>query len=125
MKDRRNLLWVDGFAGLIAGSVVLLANNFLADWYKLPKTLLLFTGFANLAYASYSLSLAARSVRPMRLIVLLAGANLFWSMVCLVLAVKYFAVAGLFGLAHLVGESLFVGVLGGLEWRWRTLLQTR
>lgn len=88
------------------------------------RVCLLLMGFANPAYASYSLSLAARSVRPMKLIVLPAGANLFWSVVCVVLAIRYFAVAGFFGLAHLIGESLFVGVLAGLEWRWRGLLQS-
>ncbi|HEX9005245.1 MAG TPA: hypothetical protein VGB07_35370 [Blastocatellia bacterium] len=124
MNNRRKLLWVDGFAGLIAGSLMLLAIDFLERWYKLPRDLLLFIGLANVTYASYSLSLAARTVRAMKFIVLLVGANLFWSVVCLVMAAVYFDVASPFGLAQLVGEALFVGVLAGLEWRWRGLLQT-
>jgi hypothetical protein len=124
MDSRRKLLWVDGGAGLIAGSVMILANSLLNGWYKLPRELLLFIGLVNVAYASYSLSLAKRSVRAMRLIVLLVRANLFWSVVCLVMAVAYIEVASFFGLVHLVGESLFVGVLASLEWRWRELLQT-
>lgn len=124
MNNRRKLLWVDGFAGLIAGSLMLLAIDFLERWYKLPRELLLFIGLANVTYASYSLSLAARTVRAMKFIVLLVGANLFWSVVCLVMAAVYFDVASPFGLVQLVGEALFVGVLAGLEWRWRALLQT-
>lgn len=124
MNSRRKLLWFDGFAGLIAGSLMFLASGLLEQWYKLPRELLLFIGLVNVAYASYSLSLAARSVRAMKFIVLLVGANLFWSAVCLVMAVAYFDVASPFGLAHLVGEALFVGVLAGLEWRWRAFLQT-
>jgi hypothetical protein len=124
MNNRRKLLWVDGFAGLIAGSLMLLAIDFLERWYKLPRDLLLFIGLANVTYASYSLSLAARTVRAMKFIVLLVGANLFWSVVCLVMAAVYFDVASPFGLAQLVGEALFVGVLAGLEWRWRAQLQT-
>lgn len=124
MNNRRKLLWVDGFAGLTAGSLMLLAIDFLERWYKLPRELLLFIGLANVTYASYSLSLAARTVRAMKFIVLLVGANLFWSVVCLVTAAVYFDVASPFGLAQLVGEALFVGVLAGLEWRWRAQLQT-
>jgi hypothetical protein len=124
MDARRRILWVDGLAALVAGTVVLLISGWLSAWYRLPKELLLVVGGVNLGYASYSLSLAARSIRPAKLIVLLVVANLLWAIVCLILAVLYSDTASLFGLAHLVGEGLFVGGLACLEWRWRNLLLT-
>ena len=97
--------------------------GWLSDWYQLPKELLLFMGWVNLAYASYSLSLASRPQRPMILIGLLVVANLAWAVACVRWAVVYAATASWLGLAHLVGEALFVGGLACLEWRWRASLQ--
>ncbi len=55
---------------------------------------------------------------------MLVAANLLWSVVCIILALTYEDTATLLGLAHLLGEALFVGGLAGLEWRWRELLLT-
>ena len=121
---RRKLLWIDGLAGLTVGAVVLAASGWLSERYGLPRSLLLFTGVANVAYGSYSTSLARRSVRPRRLIWFLIFANLAWAVVCFILAIVYRETATFFGLAHLVGEGLFVGGLACLEWRWRELLRT-
>ena len=122
MDLRRRILWVDGLAGAVAGSAVLVLRGWLSDWYQMPEDLLLFMALVNLAYASYSLSLARLSKRPKALIVLLVAANLTWAMVCLRWAL--ILDASLFGLAHLVAEALFVGGLAYLEWRWRELLWT-
>lgn len=124
MDLRRNLLWVDGLAGAAVGVVVLTVSGSLSEWYQLPRDLLFFTGLANLAYGSYSLSLARRSVRPMSLILLLVVANSLWVVVCAILVAVFGQTASFFGLAHLVGEGLFVGGLACLEWRWRDLLRT-
>lgn len=120
----RKLLWVDGLGGAIAGVAMLLASNWLGEWYQLPINLLLLNGAANLTYASYSLSLAMRTRRPKALILLLIAANLMWAMLCLRWVFVYAGTASLLGLAHLVGEVLFVGGLASLEWRWREQLQT-
>ncbi len=124
MDLSRELLWVDGLAGATAGVAVLAIGGWLSKWYQLPRDLLFLIGWVNLAYGSYSLSLAARRRRPRALIVLLVGANLTWAVFCLPWAVVFSETASLFGLAHLVGEALFVGGLACLEWRWRELLLT-
>ncbi len=124
MDIRRKLLWVDGSAGLVAGAVVLLIRGWLSEWYGLPEELLFSMGVANLAYGSYSTSLAIRSIRPKTLILLLVAANLTWAIVCLILTIYHRQTVTPFGLAHLIGEGLFVGGLGCLEWRWRELLRS-
>ena len=124
MNVRRSLLWFDGFAALVAGIVTLLLHGWLSELYSLPKGVLLFIGVVNLLYASYSLPLAMRSNRPKILIFLLIAANLMWAMVCLLLLILNRETISIFGLAHLVGEGLFVGGLAYLEWRWREQLWT-
>jgi len=124
MNLRKKLLWVDGLGALLAGAAVLLLSGWLHKWYGLPRELLLFIGVVNLMYGTYSTSLAMRSNRPMTLIVLLVIANLIWTMVCLILATRYWETATFFGIAHLVGEGLFVGGLAFFEWRCREFLRT-
>ena len=122
MIVRQWVLWIDATAAALAGVVVLFVSGWLSGWYGLPQELLISIGVVNLVYASYSSSLAMRMRRPKALILLLVSANLLWSVVCVILALIYRDTATLFGLAHLLGEALFVGGLGGLEWRWRDLL---
>ncbi len=124
MDLRRRLLWVDGLAAVVAGVVVLILGGWLSRWYQLPRDFLLLIGLVNLAYSSYSLPLARRSKRPKTLIILLVVANLAWAVACLRWAVVFSETASFYGLAHLVGEGLFVGGLACLEWRWRELLRT-
>ncbi len=122
MIVRQWVLWIDATAAALAGVVVLFVSGWLSGWYGLPQELLISIGVVNLVYASYSGSLAMRTRRPKSLILFLVSANLLWSVVCVILALIYRDTATLFGLAHLLGEALFVGGLGGLEWRWRDLL---
>ncbi|MFK7844430.1 MAG: hypothetical protein AB8G77_03945 [Rhodothermales bacterium] len=122
MGIQRRLLWVDGLAGLFVGLVTLLLIGWLPGFYGLPQSVVLFIGGANLVYGSYSISLAFRSVRPQRLIVLLAALNLCWTVVCVVLVILYGETATFFGLAHIIAEGFFVGALAWLEWKWRELL---
>jgi len=125
MDRRRHLLWVDGLGAMVAGTTMVVLSSLLSEWYRLPRDLLLLIGWVNLAYASYSLTLARRSRRPQALILLLVLANLTWAVFfCLRWAVVYSETASFFGLAHLVGEALYVGGLGCLEWRWRDVLTT-
>ncbi|RMH19850.1 MAG: hypothetical protein D6696_09575 [Acidobacteria bacterium] len=125
MNLRRKLLWIDGLGALAAGVAVLSLSAWLSSWYGLPRSFLIFLALVNLVYASFSLSLAARWRRPMGLILLLALANLTWAVLCWRWAIVWREVASPFGLAHLVVEGLYVGILGGLEWRWRELLQVK
>ncbi len=124
MIIRRRLLWIDCTAAAVAGLIVLFISGWLSGWYGLPQELLIFIGAANVVYASYSCSLSMRSRRPQEIILFLVAANLLWSLFCVMLALIHMDTATIFGLAHLLGEALFVGGLAGLEWRWRELLLT-
>ena len=124
MDPRGKLLWVDGMAGAIVGVAMLTLGGWLSELYRVPRDLLFLMGLVNLAYASYSLTLASRARRPIPLILLVAAANLIWSVFCFRWAVVFSDTASLFGLAHFVVEGLFVVALACLEWRWRELLQT-
>ena len=99
-------------------------HGWLSRWTQLPQGLVFFMGIANLAYASYSFSLAVRSQRSPTLINLLVAANLAWSLLLFVWVVVFFDTASLLGFVYLLSESLFVGGLAVLEWRSRYLLQT-
>ncbi|QKE65658.1 hypothetical protein HNE05_03815 [Aquipseudomonas campi] len=120
----RNLLWVDGLAAASAGVLMLAIGDRLSSWYQLPPALLQLIGLVSLGYATYSLSLAMRARRPRTLIVLLVIANSLWAAACLRWAVVFAPTASPWGLAHLLGESAFVGGLALLEWRWWARLAT-
>jgi len=124
MNLRRNVLWVDGLAGSLVGALVLLLSGRLSDLHHLPHNFILFMGGVNLLYGSYSLTLASRSNRPLAFIKFLVAANGAWAVVCLVCATVFWQTASPFGLAHLLGEAIFVGALGFGEWRWRDFLRT-
>ena len=123
MNLRRRILWIDGIAALLAGALLLVAADWLEEWYNIDRETLAFIALVNLAYATYSLSIAMLKERPIVLIVLLVIANLTWSINCLRLAYLFRDTASVFGLTHLVGEAIFVGALAFLEWRYRILLQ--
>jgi hypothetical protein len=117
----RTILWVDCTAALLAGLIVLSLSAPIADLYAMPRALVVGMGLANACYGTFSLSLAARAHPPSSLVVLLALANATWAVLCAVAASALWGTASYFGLAHLVGEGLFVGALARLEWtRLRT-----
>ncbi|MBB4636751.1 hypothetical protein [Longimicrobium terrae] len=124
MYLRRNLLWIDCIAGALAGATMLVLGGWLSELYGVPCGLLLFMGAANLLYAAYSFSLAARTRRSTNLILLLVLANLAWAAVCAGLAVVFRDSATPLGIAALAVEAVFVGALACLEWRWRNQLST-
>ncbi len=120
----RRLLWVDCIAGALVGVTVLMLSGWLSRLHMLPRSLLLFIGGINLVYASYSFSLAVRDKRSRYSINLLVFANLTWAVLSLAWAVIFSKSVTLFGIGHLVGESIFVGGLAGLEWSQREQLLT-
>ena len=122
MGLRRHLLWVDCGAALLAGTLVLALSGWLSELYALPRAFLLGMGAANVGYGAFSGSLARRDSRPPALIVLLVVANAAWAGLCALAAVGLATTASAFGLAHLVGEGVFVGTLAALEWRDRERL---
>ena len=123
MRLLRRLLWVDCGAALLAGTAVLALSGCLSGLYALPRELLLGMGAVNLAYGTFSGSLARRARRPRALIVLLVVANAAWAVFCGLAAVSFAETASAFGMAHLIGEGTFVAGLAGLEWRERERLR--
>lgn len=112
------LIRVDWMAGAAAGTLVLALHGWLARLYALPQDLLLLIGLANLGYACVSFTLwrfgrggRVPLLRPM------AAANMAWALLCLAWAVRWAGEASVFGMLQLLGEAVFVGALGGLEWR--------
>lgn len=117
-----NVLWLDCIAGLTVGVATLLLVNWLPDWYGLPFGVIFFVGLANLVYGSFSLFLVNRARRSLSLIRALACANMLWAPVAVSIAIVHADSATVFGLAHLLNEAVFVGILGVLEWRWQEKL---
>lgn len=120
----RSLLWIDCTGALVVGALVLALAAWLGRLYALPVGVIIVMGTANLAFGSFSLSLARRAVRPRQLLLLLVAANITWAVLCATAAVVVAPQASRLGLAHLLLESLYVGGLGALEWRHRTILLT-
>lgn len=115
-------MWVDACAAGSAGLTVLVLHEWVAQLHAFPRSLVLFIALTNLAYGSYSFSLATRasSATPpsRRAIDVLIIANLSWVAVCASMLAFMVDSASVFGLAHLVLEGVFVGVLGLVERRW-------
>lgn len=120
----KNLLWIDCIGGLVVGPLVLMFSTWPSEFYTLPVGLLIVMGMTNLAYGTFSLSLARRRVRPRALVAFLAIANVLWGALCAATAAVVAKHASALGLAHLLLESAYVGSLGVLEWKYRASLAT-
>ena len=118
----QRILWIDGIAALSAGVLALVFGGFLADLYALPRQLITFVGAVNLAYSTYSLTLASQRRRRTAYIVGLASANGLWACVCAGLVIRFRNEAGALGLAVILFEGVFVAGLAVLEWRNRHAL---
>jgi len=117
-----SLLWIDCGAGLTVGIFVLSLADWLSRLYALPVALVVAMGVANVAYGTFSFSLARRATRPRALLHLLVVANATWAVLCGVTAIAVSSYASPLGVAQLVLEGLFVGGLAALEWRHRASL---
>lgn len=112
-----------GAAG--AGFAVLLLSSWLSGVYQIAESLVIGNAVVNLIYASFSFLLAMWPGRPAWLIVLLAGANASWTVVCLAATFWLAETASIFGLAHILFEGLYVGWLAHVEWSMRHQLGNR
>ena len=122
MRVLKSLLWIDCTAGLLNGALTLSFSGWLSRLYALPIDLLIVMGVANLAYGTFSFSLARRAVRPRALIVVLVVANGLWAGLCGLAAILFASSASKLGVAQLLVEGSLVGGLAALEWRNRELL---
>lgn len=124
-QRQRALLWFDGGAGATVGILVVVFRGWLAELQGFPANLVLFMGLANLAYASYSTTLAARAIGgrapSRRALWRLVIANAGWAVVCGVILASTWPFATPVGRALVTFEGLFVGVLAFVE--HRVLLQ--
>ncbi len=118
----RALLWFDGGAAITGGVLVVAFRELLAGLYAFPDDLLLFLGLSNLAYGSYSITLATLTsmgkTASRRSVELLVIANSGWVVVCAIVLVSGWPSATAFGLAHVGAEALFVGSLAFAEYRF-------
>jgi hypothetical protein len=115
------ILRLDAGAACAAGFAVLALRDRLALLHAFPLALVVFLGASNLAYASYSGSLATlaglRRMPSRRAIDVLVVANLAWTAVCGTVLVATWRSASVLGLAHVAFEGLFVGALAVVEYR--------
>ena len=119
------VFWLDGLSASIAGVAVLWLRATLAELYALPVVLITFIGAVNVAYSTLGLTLAVRARRSATMIAALAIANGAWAIFCGVLAANVAQRAHALGLAHVLGEGLYVAALGAVEWRNRHALSER
>ncbi|MBP9113518.1 MAG: hypothetical protein KBF88_11970 [Polyangiaceae bacterium] len=119
--NKTNLLAFDSIGGLLVGPLVLAFREPLSGLERLPTKLLVATGVANVVYGLYSGQLALRSKRGTGIsraeLHLLVVANACWAVFCFVTAFSLRAQASWWGLAHLVGEGIYVGLLAWVERR--------
>lgn len=124
LRNATHLLWIDCLGGLAVGVLVLTLSSWLSELYALPERFVIGLGTANLAYGTFSLSLARRTVRPRTLLKILIGANLAWALFCVIASAIFASQASVYGLATLLFEGAYVGGLGLVEWRWLDDLAT-
>ena len=114
----RRILWLDSLGALVVGVLVLALSAPLAELYVLPRALVVTLGVVSCGSGTLARQ-ASRGMRPARRWVdLLIGANLAWTVVCALLAAAWWSEASAWGLAQLLGEGVYVGGLGLVEWRW-------
>ena len=121
MKPAR-ILWIDCLGGLAGGVLVILFSGWISRLEGLPHSIVLFMGIANLSYGSYSLFVATRLTRGIRLVGSLAMANMAWMPICLIVVWLHWETLTLLGCIHVLGEGIYVGILGGIEWSIRKRL---
>ena len=118
----QRILWIDCIGAFFTGVLLLILSGWIAPLYGLPQWFVIGHAFVHLAFGTYSLSLAVRTIRPMPLIKLLVFANAAWAFVCFILAFLLAGNATVFAVVHFALEGLYVGGLAFIEWKWREKL---
>lgn len=120
-KPARLTLWVDAVAGALAGIVLLTWRDSIASVFGFPVELVWFNAAANLAYASYSGTLATLTALdiapPRRALTMLVTANASWVAVCMGILSQVWSRGTAVGLGYVALEALFVGALAVVEYR--------
>jgi hypothetical protein len=120
-KRGRQMLWLDAGAGALAGVLLLAFRDSLAAWFGFAVELVSFNAIANLAYASYSGTLAALTALdiapPRRSLTLLVIANAAWIIVCIGILSQVWTSGTALGRGYLALEAMFVGTLAFAEYR--------
>lgn len=121
-RRARNILWIDGGAACVAGLAALVLRDWLAGLYGFSSGLVLFIAVSNLAYASYSGSLALLVSRGGRLspraVEALIAANLAWVVICVGILVTMHRFGSAIGLGVVAFEGCFVAALAAAELRY-------
>jgi hypothetical protein len=113
----KKLLWIDGIAALLAGTILLVFSYRLAVLFNLPETVVRIQGFISLAYSCFSINLARKKTNPKPRLYLLVVANAGYALFGICLLLYFFKIASVYGILYLVAEILFIGALAFLEWR--------
>ena len=123
METRNDkILWTDCIGGICVGIIVLVIHRFLSQWENLPVAVIIAMGCTNLLYGSYSFYVTTRNPRPRVLVSVLAAANMFWLLVCIGIVVSFRRDISALGILLVLGEGVYVSLLGFTEWRWRDAL---
>lgn len=121
-KRAVRILALDGSGGLVAGAVVLALRAPIGGFYGLSLGVVTFVALANLAYGTYSSTLARRASRGVlpsrRAVDALIVANACWPLVCMGLLIATRSTATLFGQLHIGLEGLYVLGLALIEARY-------
>jgi len=120
--NKHNILWIDCLGGLVVGIVVLLLYKLISSWDGLPVVIVIAMGLANVVYGAYSLYVTTRNQRSVLLVNILAIANMAWLFFCVLIVCLHWEQITLFGIAHVIGEGIYVAGLGITEWIWRSEL---
>jgi len=113
----RSLLWFDCCAAGLAGVAMLALSGVLAPVFGVPRAMLVAMALVNLAYGTFSYSLARQAEAPRRRVRALVVANLAWTGVCVGLAAYFAGPGSWLGAAYILAEGLFVGALAAVEAR--------
>lgn len=109
----KKILWLDTFMGSTTAIIGLALSEQLTLILGLPENLILVVAFVTLLYGIGALMLANQKNVSIPLLKLLVKANWLWTVVSLVLFLRYFSEAKILGVTFLV---LQIAVVGGLAY---------
>ena len=119
------LPWIDACAALTAGVLMLLLRGVLSDFYGLSVRFITVIALVNMAYSIPGFTLGRLRPRPRWLLHVLIAANLSWTCICVLLALRAPDTITFWGYGHILGEGAFVATLALFEWRHRRAILAR